>query len=127
MILPPKAEKQISVELLQDPEDWHLLKLENGFKKEIGEDKAKNHPARFALISKKWDDILNILKEELPTSEQLLWILNTIGISHDPKTIGIDDAVLRKTFRASKDIRDKYVLSRLAWDLGVLDELCDTM
>jgi hypothetical protein len=26
-------------------------------------------------------------------------------------------------FRATKDIRDKYVLSRLAWDLGVLDEI----
>ena len=31
---------------------------------------------------------------------------------------------MRLSFRATKDIRDKYVLSRLAWDLGVLDELC---
>lgn len=38
MILPPKAEKPFTVELLSDPEDWQLLKLENGFKKEIGED-----------------------------------------------------------------------------------------
>lgn len=29
-----------------------------------------------------------------------------------------------ETFKATKDIRDKYVLSRLAWDQGVLDELC---
>jgi hypothetical protein len=26
-------------------------------------------------------------------------------------------------FRATKDIRDKYVLSRLLWDLGILDEM----
>ena len=85
------------------------------------------HPARFKLISKKWDAILTILKEELPDAAQLLTVMNTIGISTDPKSIGVTDAVLRKTFKASKDIRDKYVLSRLAWDLGVLDELCDTM
>ena len=30
----------------------------------------------------------------------------------------------KMTFQATKDIRDKYVLSRLAWDLGVMDELC---
>ena len=28
-------------------------------------------------------------------------------------------------FRATKDIRDKYVLSRLLWDLGILDEMLD--
>ena len=27
----------------------------------------------------------------------------------------------------AKDIRDKYVLSRLAWDLGILDELCENL
>ena len=38
--------------------------------------------------------------------------------------IGVDTETMRLSFRATKDIRDKYVLSRLAWDLGVLDELC---
>jgi hypothetical protein len=30
----------------------------------------------------------------------------------------------KTTFKATEDIRDKYVLSRLAWDLGVTEELC---
>ena len=38
MILPPKDEKPFTVEILKDPTDWQLLKLENGFKKEIGEE-----------------------------------------------------------------------------------------
>ena len=33
------------------------------------------------------------------------------------------DDVLAITFKATKDIRDKYVLSRLAWDLGVIEEI----
>ena len=37
MILPPKDEVPITVEILSDPEDWQLKKLENGFLKEIGE------------------------------------------------------------------------------------------
>ncbi len=38
MILPPADEIPFTVELLKDPTDWQLLKLENGFKKEIGEE-----------------------------------------------------------------------------------------
>ena len=37
MILPPKEDVPIAVEVLADPEDWQLKKLENGFLKEIGE------------------------------------------------------------------------------------------
>lgn len=38
MILPPTEDVPITVEVLSDPEDWQLKKLENGFKKEIGEE-----------------------------------------------------------------------------------------
>lgn len=38
MILLPTEEIPITVEPLSDPEDWQLKKLENGFKKEIGEE-----------------------------------------------------------------------------------------
>src|SRR5699024_8345422 len=38
MILPPEEELPFTVEILNDPTDWQLLKLENGFKKEIGEE-----------------------------------------------------------------------------------------
>ena len=38
MLLPPAETVPFTVELLNDPTDWQLLKLENGFKREIGED-----------------------------------------------------------------------------------------
>ncbi len=37
MLLPPREEVPFHVKLPEDPEDWQLLKLENGFKQEIGE------------------------------------------------------------------------------------------
>ena len=40
MILPPTEDVPITVEVLADPEDWQLGKLENGFLKEIGEEPA---------------------------------------------------------------------------------------
>ena len=43
------------------------------------------------------------------------------------KEIGIDESILKDTFVASKDIRDKYVLSRLCWDLGIADEILEDL
>ena len=71
---------------------------------------------------------LGIRKEGRGLGEgEILEILNTIGIPTDLTTLGIDSDCAKQTFRATKDIRDKYVLSRLAWDLGILEELCQLL
>lgn len=85
------------------------------------------HAARFARIQQNWNDILQILDEELPSYEVLSDVLETVGISRDLQCIDVDHDTAKMTFRATKDIRDKYVLSRLAWDLGILEELCELL
>ena len=85
------------------------------------------HPARYQKIADHWDDILQILAQELPSVEELSGIMDVIGISKDLNTIGVDSQCAKLTFKATKDIRDKYVLSRLAWDLGILEELAEKL
>ncbi len=92
-----------------------------------GKYRKDTHPARFAIIRDRWQDILQILQRELPTLETLKEIMDTAGISCDLDTLGVDRETARMTFKATKDIRDKYVLSRLAWDLGILDSLCEKL
>ena len=90
-----------------------------------GKYRKQTHPARFARIRENWDAILQILNEELPEAGELARLLDTVGLPKDFSVIDVDRACAQMSFKATKDIRDKYVLSRLAWDLGVLDELCD--
>lgn len=92
-----------------------------------GKYNKEKHPDRFVKIAENWNSIVDILNEELPTSAELESILQTIGISPDLQDLGVDSNTARLTFQATKDIRDKYVLSRLAWDLGVIDELCELL
>ena len=84
---------------------------------------AELHAKRLEVILEKWDDILAIMDEELPASVQIEKIMEDIEAPKTPEEIGLGDTSLEVTFKATKDIRDKYVLSRLAWDLGVIDEL----
>ena len=92
-----------------------------------GKYRKDTHAARFALIEENWENILTILRQELPAKEELCKLLDAVGISRDLMTIGVDRELAKETFRATKDIRDKYVLSRLAWDLGILEELCESL
>lgn len=95
--------------------------------KKEGKYRKDTHEARFRLIAEKWEEILQILREELPDYKELCKLVDKVGISSDLTTIGVDSEAARITFRATKDIRDKYVLSRLAWDLGILEDLCENL
>lgn len=83
------------------------------------------HEKRLEIILKNWDGILKIMDEELPASRELEALLQTIGAPKTLSEIGTDDTMLPDIFKATKDIRDKYVLSRLCWDLGILDEIAE--
>lgn len=79
----------------------------------------ESHKERLDVILCHWDEILQIIKEELPSSAELENLFDQIGAPKTLQEIGIEEAILSLTFEATKDIRDKYVLSRLCWDLGV--------
>ncbi|MCD8224378.1 MAG: sn-glycerol-1-phosphate dehydrogenase [Clostridiales bacterium] len=83
------------------------------------------HKARYHIIEENWNSILKILNEELPDPQKLKRLLDTIGISDNLSSLDITSEIAALTFKTTKDIRDKYILSRLAWDLGILDDLCD--
>ena len=83
----------------------------------------EKHSERLGKIIGNWDNILQIINEEVPSSAQIERILDKIGAPKTCDEIGISSDIMPMTFKASKDIRDKYVLSRLCWDLGILDEI----
>ena len=132
----PNKEKAFAAVEAFDYSDWSVRLrgfLGNSGETMIAQEKKEqkynktSHPARFRKIADNWDTLLQIIEEELPSADQLSAIMDTIGISKDLNTIGVDKECAKLTFRATKDIRDKYVLSRLAWDLGILDELCEML
>lgn len=85
------------------------------------------HPGRFKKIKDNWGAILQILEEELPDLATLGALMDVLGIPTALNALGIDSPLARTSFKATKDIRDKYVLSRLGWDLGILDRLCELL
>ena len=128
----PNRERALEYVKNFDIEKWNesLLKFVGpGAQSMIALEKIENkysvskHKSRFEKIIANWDKILKIIGEEVIPSKEVEKILDAIGAPKTCTEIGIDKETLPMTFKASKDIRDKYVLSRLCWDLGILDSI----
>ena len=96
-----------------------MLALEE---KEGKYDPVKHH-SRITYIAEHWQELVQIMEQELPAAAELERLLKAIGAPCSVEEIGLSADILRPTFEATKDIRDKYVLSRLCWDLGILNEI----
>ena len=83
---------------------------------------AKKHLARIKVILQKWDKIKQIISEELPPLAELERLFDSIELPKTLESLGCEK-LLPMIFASTKDIRDKYVLSTLCWDLGVIDEI----
>ena len=86
-----------------------------------------SHSRRLEVILENWGAVLQIIDRELPSAQEIEALLDTIQAPKTLGEIGAEDALLPEIFMATKDIRDKYVLSRLAWDLGILEEMAETL
>lgn len=91
-----------------------ILSLE---KKEGKYDKS-THPARLQRIIANWENILQIVSEELPSSDTVAELYKKIKFPYEYAQIGENENSAEQAFTHTKDIRDKYILSRLLWDIG---------
>ena len=79
----------------------------------------KRHKKRLEILLAHWDEITTIVREELPTSAELEKFYSALQLPKTLSDIGLDNRILPLSFQATRDIRDKYVLSRIYWDLGM--------
>ena len=84
---------------------------------------TETHKKRMDIIIDKWDEIIKIIDEELPTVSEIEKLFDKVGLPKTMTEIGLDEEILPLTFKTAKDIRDKYVLPRLCWDLGIIDDI----
>ncbi len=84
----------------------------------------ERHKERLEIIISNWKEIQDIIAQ-LPEEEWLREKLRQTGAPLTPEEIEISKEMVYESFIATKDIRDKYICTRLLWDLGMLEETAD--
>lgn len=109
-----KAEWERSVREYFGSSAEKIIAIEN----REGKYARENHAVRLERIINNWDEILRIVKEELVPAAEIESLFRQIGHPTTPEQIGEPSGSAEEAFRHTGDIRDKYILSRLLWDLG---------
>jgi len=69
-----------------------------------------------------WDNIKNICDIFVPKPEDIINTLKKAGAVWNPREVGLDKEMFRKSFIAAKDMRNRYGILQLLEDIGKLDE-----
>ena len=129
----PDREKAMSYVRSFSVDDWNRQLLDfigpgaeamiEGEKREHKYSPEK-HEERFTVIEKNWDLILDTIST-LPSPEKVRTLMESIGFPTSASVIGYNSEQVKTTFMMTKAIRDKYVGTRLFWDLGILEEVAE--
>ena len=78
--------------------------------------------ARAKRVIDNWDEILKIA-EEAPSLEEIEALMKQAGMPTRPEEIGVDKRAVINAFICSRDVRDKFMLSSMLWDIGYMEEI----
>ena len=77
---------------------------------------------RIDIMEEKWPDIQAVIEQELPQPEEVTAILKSVEAPYRPMQVGIDETMTRDGVILAKEVRVRYGLLQLLWDLGLLED-----
>lgn len=106
--------------LAYGPAAQGVIEMEAGAKK----NEITGRLARIDAMEAHWNEITALLTD-LPSSDEIMGILQSLDSPYLPAEIGVDNDLLKKTFLYCKEVRARYTILQMIWDLGLLDQLSD--
>ncbi|MDF2880286.1 MAG: sn-glycerol-phosphate dehydrogenase [Clostridiaceae bacterium] len=77
---------------------------------------------RINFIRDNIDSILEIIRD-VPSAERIEEILKTVGTPYIPAQVDIDEKTLIDSIKMAKEVRTRYTILNLLYDIGILDDL----
>ena len=74
---------------------------------------------RLAVMEAAWPEIRQLIRESLPAPEEAEKILLTAGAPVNPEQIGLHAGLVEEAVRVAKEVRDRYTVLQILWDLDL--------
>lgn len=91
------------------------------------EEKAKKNDIdkrnkRLDIMKDKWDDITKLVNDSLPKLEEMEELMSNLNAPINPKQIGVSSKLVEDAIILAKEVRDRFTLLQILWDLHLLDD-----
>lgn len=94
-----------------------VIELEN----RVGKNSSEQHRIRIQSIAQRWEQILEVL-ESVPEPAVLAELLESVGGLSTHQGTEISDEWVKDAIRYAKEIRPRYTILQLLWDLDLLSD-----
>ena len=78
--------------------------------------------ARLDALEREWPRIVQMIRDELPSPDEIRRIYAVLGAPAKPSDVGIDTQLFCDSIIAGRDVRSRWTMLQLLWDLGVDEE-----
>lgn len=95
-----------------------VIKLEQKTNKNSKEE----HKIRIQKINQNWDEIIDTIKDIIPSTEELKAMLIKVGAPITPNQVEVDSTTVSDSIKIAKELRARYTVLQLLWDVGLLEE-----
>ena len=90
--------------------------------KKWGKNTQAVHEKRLQNLLDQWDQVIAAIREELPPAGEIQRKMEQMGMPTKPQDLFYDQTAARRAYIGSREIRDKYLLSSMLWDLGLMKD-----
>ncbi len=87
-----------------------------------GKNNLDKYVKRIEIIENKWNEIKEMVSEALPPLQDVLRIMNKVNEPYKPQQIGLDGQLVKDSIVVAKEVRVRYGLLQLLWDLGLSEQ-----
>lgn len=81
---------------------------------------------RIDIMEEHWNEIDSLLVA-MPSSKTVMELLRSLDSPCLPAEIGVDSALLRNTLLYCKEVRARYTILQMLWDLDLLGPLAEEL
>ncbi len=94
-----------------------ILELEE----QCGKNRVENRNRRLAVMEERWQEIRSLIDREIPSHKVMEEMMVSLGEPINPRQIGISSELVRDAVILAKEVRNRFTILQVLWDLGLLD------
>lgn len=98
-----------------------ILELEE----QCGKNDVDHRNRRLDIMEKKWPDIKKLIQDEIPSGKELEEMMTALGEPVKPQQLGISRELVRDAVILAKEVRNRFTILQVLWDLGLLEEYAE--
>lgn len=98
-----------------------ILELEE----QCGKNRVENRNKRLNIMAEKWTNIQKLIETEIPSGKKMEELMAGIGEPTKPQQIGISKELVRDAVILAKEVRNRFTILQVLWDLGLLEKYAE--